>query len=260
MLSGRSWVCNKKDKGGSNVYTRFCLKSTVPVDDMVARVLFEFSCMDGSKLYKKQNQAMETKTPMMLLFVCYGTEPRSIINDITQVLNTAFNNIDQEGMMPEEFEHKEIPKFTLKLNAPCLPSQTKETHKAYDPMKEQGKKAFHCEVAKEDIPYFRFLAGHAHHLKLKNKYFRKFAKFTSTLENQAPLSNCTGLCRCMQGHLNFHLSSTSITINGIDNLDASKSLRVRKKIVQVSLRDTRYPPHAGELITSLSSTKPAVIR
>jgi hypothetical protein len=64
-------------------------------------------------------------------------------------------------MMPEEFEYKEILKFTLKLNTPQLSSQTKEMHKAYDHFKEQEKKAFHCKVAKENVPYFHFLAGQA---------------------------------------------------------------------------------------------------
>jgi hypothetical protein len=98
-------------------------------------------------------------------------------------------------------------------------------------------------VAKEDVPYFRFLAGHAHRLKLDIKYFGKFAKFTSTLENNAPLSDCARLRRCMQGPLNFHLSSTSLTIHGIDNLDASEVLRNStsgKRIVKVSLRDMLY--------------------
>ncbi len=27
------------------------------------------------------------------------------MNDITQMLDTAFDHVDQEGMMPEEFEH-----------------------------------------------------------------------------------------------------------------------------------------------------------
>jgi hypothetical protein len=47
----------------------------------------------------------------------------------------------------------------------------------------------------------------------------------------------------MQGHLNFHLSSTSLTIHGINNLDASEALRNstgRKRIVKVSLRDMLY--------------------
>ncbi len=129
---------------------------------MVTRISFEFLRMGGSKIYKKQNQAMEAETPMMLLFVSSQTDHKSITNDITQMLDTAFNNVDQEGMMPEEFEHMEIPKFTLKLNAPRLPSQTKESHKAYDHLKEQVKKAFHCKVAKESVPYFRFLPGHPH--------------------------------------------------------------------------------------------------
>ncbi len=146
-------------------------------------------------------------------------------------------------MMPEEFKYKEILKFTLKLNTLRLPSQTKETHKAYNHVKEQGKKVYYCKVVKEDIPYFRFLAGHAHCLKLDNKYFGKFAKFTSILENNAPLSNCTWLRRCMQGQLNFYLSSTFITIHGIDNLDASEVLRNTtsgKQIIKVSLRDMLY--------------------
>jgi hypothetical protein len=234
------WVFNKKDRGSN---TRFCLKSTVPVEDVVTMISLEFLCMDGSKLYKKQNQAMETETSMMLLFVSNGTDPKSITNNITQMLDTAFDGIDQEGMMPEEFEYKGIPKFTLKLNAPRLPSQTKETHKAYDHYKEQGKKAHHCEVAKEDGPYFCFLTGHAHQLKLENKYFGNVAKFTSTLENNATLSNCMQLCRCLQGHLNFHLSSMTITINGIDNLDATEILSnttTGKRITKVSLRDMLY--------------------
>ncbi len=57
------------------------------------------------------------------------------------------------------------------------------------------------------------------------KYFGKLAKFTKTFANNAPLSDCTKLCRCMQGHLNFHLSSTLLVLNGIDNLNATEILR-----------------------------------
>ncbi len=34
MLSGRSWMFNKKDKGSNDIYARFHLKSIVPVEDM----------------------------------------------------------------------------------------------------------------------------------------------------------------------------------------------------------------------------------
>jgi hypothetical protein len=128
-------------------------------------------------------------------------------------------------MVPEEFENRDIPFFMLKVNAPRVPSESnRSTTKSYDHSKEHGKKAFHFKVAKSDTSYFRFLSSHAHKLKLDTKYFGKFAKFTATLGNNAPMSNCTCLRRCIQGHLNFHLSSTCITINGIDTLDASKLL------------------------------------
>jgi hypothetical protein len=66
----------------------------------------------------------------------------------------------------------------------------------------------------------------------------------------------------MQGHLNFHLSSTSITINGINNLDASEILRntsSRKKITKVSLRDMLYRLmlESGSPIFLQSSQRPS---
>jgi hypothetical protein len=127
---------------------------------------------------------------------------------------------------------------------PRLPSDTKKNNnKAFDHYREQGKKAFHFEVAKEDLAFFKLLSGHAHQLRLDNKLFGKFAKFTATLSNNAPLSDYVSLRRCIQGHLNFHLSSTSITIHGIDALDASEVLRNtadKKTIAKFTLRDLIY--------------------
>jgi len=80
-------------------------------------------------------------------------------------------------------------------------------------------------------------------MKLDTQYFGKFAKLTDTLGNNAPLSDCTRLRRCIQGHLNYHLSSTPITIHGIDNLDAAETLRNSangSKIARFSLRDMLY--------------------
>ncbi len=48
---------------------------------------------------------METKTPVMLLFVCNGTETESIILDTSQMLDSASEDIDKNEMMPEEFKN-----------------------------------------------------------------------------------------------------------------------------------------------------------
>ncbi len=167
---------------------------------------------------------METETPLMLLFVCNNTYHSSILNDTCQMLDLAYDDIKTNRMMPEEFYNKDIPEFTLRVNVPRLPSNGKKTdNKAFNNYSNQGKKAFHFKVAKEDVAYFKYLSGHAHRLQLDNKFFGKFARFTATLSNNAPMSNCISFRRCIQGHLNFHLSSTSITIHGIDTLDASES-------------------------------------
>ncbi len=243
MISGGSWVFNKKAKGSNNVYARFRLKSQVDMEEIVSRVLFEFSCLGGKNLQKKQHQAMKTKMPLMLLFVCNSTDQASIISDTKLMLDTALDDIEQNGMLPEEYDNRDIPHFTLCLNVPRLPAKTKSSNsKQYDHYKEHGKKAFHFKVVKEESNYFRYLSAHAHRLKLKVKYFGKFAKYTGMLGNNAPLSDCTRLHRCIQGQLNCHLSSTSITLNGINMLDALEYLRnpAGKSIVCLTLRDLLY--------------------
>jgi len=244
MISGGSWVFEKKDKGNGEVYARFRLKSQDMADEIINRVSFEFNRLGGSRLNKKSMQAMETETPMMLLFVCNGTEHSSIISDIRQILDLAYQDIDEESMMPEEYETRDIPKFAIRVNVPRLPERkSNKDNKGYDHMREQGKKAFHLEVAKQDLAFFTFLATHAHRMGLDAKYFGKFAKLTATLGRDAPLSDCSRLRRCIQGHLNFHLSSTSVTLNGIDDLDASETVRnptTGVTISRVSLRDMLY--------------------
>ncbi len=85
----------------------------------------------------------------MLLFVCNGTDQASIILDVKQMLDTALDDFKQNGMLPEEYENKDIPHFTLHLNVPRLPAKTKTTtNKSYDHFKKHGKKAFHIEVGK----------------------------------------------------------------------------------------------------------------
>jgi hypothetical protein len=105
MISGSSWVFNKKAKGSNDVYARFRLKSQVNTDEIVNQVSFEFSRLGGKNLQKKQHQAMETKTPLMLLFVCNSMDQASIISDTKQMLDTALDNIKQNGMLPKEYEN-----------------------------------------------------------------------------------------------------------------------------------------------------------
>jgi hypothetical protein len=237
-------VFEKKEKGNGKVFARFRLKSQEKANKIINWVSFEFNRLGGSRLSKKTMQAMETETPMMLLFVCNGTDQSSIATNLRHMLDIAYEDIDEEGMMPEQYKNRDLPKFALRLNVPRLPEKkSAKDNKAYDHLREHGKKAFHLEVAKSDQEFFTFLANHAHRMGLDAKYFGKFAKLTVTLGKDAPLSDCSRLRRCIQGHLNYHLSSTLVAINGIEDLDASEIVcnpTTGMKVVRVSLRDILY--------------------
>ncbi len=121
--------------------------------------------MGGKNIFKNTHQAMETETPIMLLFICNGTDQSSILSDTRQMLDLAYDDIKINGMMPEEFDNKDIPEFTLRVNVPLLPSNGKKSNnKVLNNYSNQGKKAFHFKVAKEDVSYFKYLSGHAHQL------------------------------------------------------------------------------------------------
>ena len=133
MISGGSWVFNKKEKGSNDVYGKFQLKSQIPTEDMISRVSFEFSRVGGKNLFKKQHQAMETEMLVMLLFVCKGTDHSSILSNTRQTLDLAYDDIESNGMMPEEFKNRNIPAFSLRVNMPRMPSDGKKTdNKAFD--------------------------------------------------------------------------------------------------------------------------------
>ncbi len=109
-------------------------------------------------------------------------------------MDLAYDDIEQNRMMPEEFKNKDIPHFTLRLNVLRLPADTKHNmNNNYDHYKVQSKKAYHFEVAKEEVNFFKYLSGHAHRLRLDKKFFGKFAKFTATLGNNDSMSDCISL-------------------------------------------------------------------
>ena len=94
MISGGSWVFENKEKGNGKVFSRFRLMSQEKADKIINRVSFEFNQLGGSWLSKKTMQAMETETPMMLLFVCNGTDQSSIATDLHHMLDIAYEDID----------------------------------------------------------------------------------------------------------------------------------------------------------------------
>jgi hypothetical protein len=95
---------------------------------MINRVSFEFSCLSRKNLSKKQHQAMETETPLMLLFICNRTDQASIVSDTKQMLDATLDDIKQNEMLSKEFKNKDIPHFTIHLNAPYIPAKTKSSN------------------------------------------------------------------------------------------------------------------------------------
>jgi hypothetical protein len=71
---------------------------------------------------------MEMETPMMLLFICNGTNQGSIKSDTKKMLKTALDDIKVKRMMPKAFKKRDTPHYTLKFNAPRVPSKSKQTY------------------------------------------------------------------------------------------------------------------------------------
>jgi hypothetical protein len=102
MISGGSWVFNKKEMGSNDVNMYFRLKSQIPTEEIINCVSFEFTHLGRKNLLKKQHHTMEMETPIMSLFICNWINKGSIISDTKQMLETALDGIKENGMLPKQ--------------------------------------------------------------------------------------------------------------------------------------------------------------
>ena len=178
------------------------------------------------------------------------TEEDSIIRDLQAMFKIARESLSAEDMLPSEYEREEGDevKFAIRVNGPRMPGQKRDKKKKkkdndFDRLQDQGKKAFHFEVAKEDIREFSFLAEYCHRVGLDREFFGKFAKLTACLTNNSPTGDMSLLRRCITGHLSFMLSSTTVTIDGIEDINAVSVLtnpHNNAVIASKSVRDMLY--------------------
>ncbi len=64
MISNGSWVFNKKEKGSNDIYGPFRLKSQIPTEDIITRVLFKFSRVGGKTSLKSSTKRWRQKHPL----------------------------------------------------------------------------------------------------------------------------------------------------------------------------------------------------
>ena len=232
-INGGSWCFDpKSDKPTNDIYASFRLKSTLPLEEVLQAVGFEFKRIGGGMLMKKKHQSLNTETPYMLLFVHNKTEESSVCRDLTDIFKMVRDQLREDDLLPEEYDRdeneREIP-FAIRVNGPRMPGEQRKKNnkkdKNFDRLNDQGKKVIHFEVAKEDLAEFSFLAEAAHRMGLDTEYWGKFAKLTACLTNNSPSGDMKLLRRCIQGHLSFHLSTTTVILAGVDNLDATAVLK-----------------------------------
>ena len=251
QINGGSWCFDpKKDKPTNDIYANVRIKSTVPLEELLQAVSFEWKRIGGGSLQVKKHQSLYTETPYMLLFVNNRTEESSIVRDVKMMFGIAREQLREENLLPDEFERDEDDEveFALRVNGPRMPGETRKKKKkgkddSYDRLNDQGKKVFHLEVAKEDIREFSLLAEYCHRTRLDKEVFGKFASLTACLTNASPSGDMSRLRRCITGHLNFHLSSTTTIIEGIEDINATSVLTnpVNNAVIaSKSVRDMMY--------------------
>lgn len=251
FIQGGSWCFDpKQDKPTNDIYASVRIKSTVPLEELLQAVGFEWKRIGGGDLRPKKHQSIWTETPYMLLFVYNKTEEESIIRDLQAMFKIARDVLREEDLLPSEYERPEGEEvsFAIRVNGPRIPGMRRDNKKKkkdndFDRLQDQGKKAFHFEVAKEDIKEFSFIAEQCHRMGLDKEFFGKFAKLTACLTNNSPSSDSSLLRRCINGHLSYHMSVTSVCIDGIEDINAIAVLtnpHNNAVIASKSVRDMLY--------------------
>ncbi len=86
----------------------------------------EFCRAGGFYFRKKELPCTETSTPFIIYYLYTFNNLTTIRTKLTSLLGQAYEGMQDNFILPEEFEHHQLPKINIRCEVPKLPSQSGE--------------------------------------------------------------------------------------------------------------------------------------
>ena len=216
----------EKAKPHKDVWAAVSVSSSIPTEDLIRRISFEFirTGIDGLNMMVKGCQAFDTVTNWMLFFLCNRLHMNTVKKELQAAFSAAQQALTDDNLLDEKYVGLPVPGFALRKNVPRMPGQRTRRDRRYDNMTAQAKKAFHIEHDKNDSEYFDGVIEYIKLTKELNDRLGKFVHITRCLTAEAGPSDCARLRAMQQKHTNYNLSVVACNIPEVHDLDAAAFL------------------------------------
>ncbi len=115
---------DKPDMINPSVYPTLIFSSNGDPDTITSRVTHEF-CRAGRFYFrKKELQCIETCTPFIIYYLYTFNDLATIGYELSSLIGQAYEGMQNKFILPEEFEHHQLPKINICQGVPKLPGQS----------------------------------------------------------------------------------------------------------------------------------------
>ncbi len=216
-------VNKKKDRHGKdkpdmidpNVYPTLIFSSDVDPDTITSRVTHEFRQAGRFYFRKKQLQCTETCTPFIIYYLYTFNNLATIRSELTSLL------MQNDFIVPEEFEHHKLPEINICWGIPKLPRQSDQQFQKYTWDMQEARWAHLIECDTSKIPFIHALINYikVKEHKLTAPIWGGHAHITETVDWDSPKGDLNRFVRMSQDHTCYNMSVASVEVRGIANID-----------------------------------------
>ncbi len=210
---------DKPDMIKPSVYPTLIFSSDIDPDIITSQVTHEFCWAGGFYFRKKQLQCIETCTPFIIYYLYTFNDIALIHSELTSLLEQAYKGMQNDFILPEEFEHHKLPKINICQGVPKLPGQSGQQFQKYTRDMHKARQAHLIECDTSMIPFLCSLINYIKEHKLAAPIWGGHAHITETVDWDSPKGDLSCFVRMSQDHTCYNMSVISIEVRGIANID-----------------------------------------
>ena len=199
------------------VYGTLVISCDEALDSMLCSGSIAWSELGGTKLEKKQHQAVHTSTVAVALSVHNGVT-KSILEEETQrIFEKAAAEMKEKGEIPPEHENDRVPVVSITLSELASTRKNKKKKAELSYAQQQQQKVPHIEVDSKEAALALLIVEYV----IQNGHFHiwgKWAKVSGPIGKDATLSQRERAAEHLQQHIRFNQGTAvrSVPVSQVD--------------------------------------------
>jgi hypothetical protein len=132
---------------------------------------------------------METVTQFIIYYLYTFNDIATLCRKLTDLLKKAHQDLESNFMLPEKFEHSNIPDINIRRGVPKLPGKPGSQFRDYSREMQEAQWAHFIECNVQAIPFLRLLIDYIKEHKLTTPIWGGHVHLTETVKWDSPKGN-----------------------------------------------------------------------